>query len=68
MWKSMAAAAGGLGLIGLARSQYERKALSVETVEIRSDGHTASYRSHQILSAQEAELPGMGEQEDGMEN
>ena len=37
MWKSMAAAAGGLGLIGLARSQYERKALSVETVEIRTD-------------------------------
>ena len=32
MWKSMAAASGGLGLIGLARSQYERKALSVETV------------------------------------
>ena len=37
MWKRAAAAAGGLGLICLARSQYERKALSVETVEIRSD-------------------------------
>ena len=36
MWK-LAAAAGCLGLIGLARSQYERKALSVETVEISSD-------------------------------
>ena len=46
--------------IVLTLSQLER----VETVEILSEGHTANYRSHQILSAQEAELPGLLPAED----
>ena len=40
--------------IVLTLSQLE----GVETVEISSEGRSTSYRSHQILGADEAELPG----------
>ena len=42
--------------IVLTLSQLE----GVETVEIASGGRAISYRSHQILSEEEAELPGSG--------
>ena len=54
---------GGLTDISLTLADYAivltlSQLRGVETVEILCPGHTASYRNHQILSAQEVDLPG----------
>ena len=53
---------GGLTDISLTLADYAivltlSQLAGVETVEILSEGHTANYRSHQVLSADEAVLP-----------